>query len=124
MDGRGERYVGGAGYNHAVVVGPRRAVCFFAGRVGGHAHPVVYSAVVVKQSATVHPVVCFLCPLGVCGVLRENRQSSTQMEETAVGGGVLVRPAVQPGIDLPAHSTSAISVVDFLLVALDELVEY
>lgn len=66
--------------NHAVIVCPGRFVCFLARRGGGHVHAVVDGAVFVDQQGAVHPVICFLGPLGVRVILREHGQSSADVE--------------------------------------------
>lgn len=45
------------------------------------------------------------------------------MEKTAICCSVLVRPTVEPWVNLPAHATTANPVSDLLLVTTHELVE-
>ena len=88
------------------VVGPLQgveigAVVWLMGAV--NEHPVLGDV-----SNTVGPVPGLLRPLSVCLIARVDSQSSTEVEEAAIGNGVLVVKAIVQAEDLPVQATIAV----------------
>ena len=61
--------------------------------------------VAINEVDAGHPIVDLVCPIGVKGVACEASESSSELEEAAVGDGGLVVETGIVGVELPLETT-------------------